>query len=97
MTLILNRTDVGKILTMDKAIEVLESAFCELSDETAEMPPRTVIIDSENNGWLGYMPAYLRTEGQLGIKAVSVYKDNVNVTPIVGLDVEFEPPKKNVF
>ncbi len=78
MTLILNRTDVGKILTMDKAIEVLESAFCELSDETAEMPPRTVIIDSENNGWLGYMPAYLRTEGQLGIKAVSVYKDNVN-------------------
>ena len=76
MTLILNRTDVGKILTMEKAIEVLESAFSELSDKTAEMPPRTVILDNEKNGWLGYMPAYLHSKGQLGIKAVSVYKDN---------------------
>ncbi|MBA31827.1 MAG: ornithine cyclodeaminase family protein [Chloroflexi bacterium] len=78
MTLILNRTEVGQVLSMDKAIEVLESAFCELSHKTADMPPRTVIIDNENNGWLGYMPAYLRSNGQLGIKAVSVYKNNVN-------------------
>jgi adenylylsulfate kinase-like enzyme len=29
------------------------------------------------------------------IDVKNIYKDNVNVTPIVGLDVEFEPPKKN--
>ena len=76
MALLLNRSDVEKLLPMDKAIEVVESAFSELANHTAEMPPRTVMIDSEVGGWIAYMPAYLKSDGALGCKAVTVYKGN---------------------
>ena len=76
MALLLNRSDVEKLLPMDKAIEVVESAFSELANHTAEMPPRTVMIDPEVGGWIAYMPAYLKSDGALGCKAVTVYKGN---------------------
>ena len=76
MALLLNRSDVEKLLPMDKAIEVVESAFSELANHTAEMPPRTVMIDSDVGGWIAYMPAYLKSDGALGCKAVTVYKGN---------------------
>lgn len=76
MALLLNRSDVQKVLTMPKAIDAVEAAFGELANETAEMPPRTVMIDPAVGGWIAYMPAYIKTSGSLGIKAVTVYKDN---------------------
>lgn len=76
MALLLNRSDVEKLLPMSKAIEVVESAFSELANHTAEMPPRTVMIDSDVGGWIAYMPAYLKSDGALGCKAVTVYKGN---------------------
>ena len=76
MALLLNRSDVQQVLTMAKAIDVVESAFGELANATAEMPPRTVMIDPAVGGWIAYMPAYLKTGGALGAKAVTVYKDN---------------------
>jgi ornithine cyclodeaminase/alanine dehydrogenase len=76
MALLLNRTDVQEVLTMAKAIDVVEAAFGELARATAEMPPRTVMIDPAVGGWIAYMPAYLKSGGSLGAKAVTVYKDN---------------------
>ena len=76
MALLLNRSDVQQVLTMAKAIDVVEAAFAELAHDTAEMPPRTVMIDPAVGGWIAYMPAYLKSGGGLGVKAVTVYKDN---------------------
>ena len=76
MALLLNRSDVQQVLTMAKAIDAVEAAFGELANATAEMPPRTVMIDPAVGGWIAYMPAYIKTSGSLGIKAVTVYKDN---------------------
>jgi ornithine cyclodeaminase/alanine dehydrogenase len=76
MALLLSRSDVQKLLPMSKAIDVVEGAFSELAKGTAEMPPRTVMIDSEVGGWIAYMPAYLKSSGALGVKAVTVYKGN---------------------
>ena len=76
MALLLNRSDVQQVLTMGKAIDVVEAAFGELASATAEMPPRTVMIDPAVGGWIAYMPAYLKSGGALGAKAVTVYKDN---------------------
>lgn len=76
MALLLNRSDVQQVLTMGKAIDAVEAAFGELANQTAEMPPRTVMIDPAVGGWIAYMPAYIKTSGSLGIKAVTVYKDN---------------------
>jgi len=76
LALLLNRSDVRKLLPMSKAIDVVEAAFGELSSGTAEMPDRTVMIDPAVGGWIAYMPAYLKSGGALGIKAVTVYKEN---------------------
>ncbi len=76
MALLLNRSDVQRLLTMDKAIDVVEAAFAELASQTAEMPARTVMIDGDVGGWIAYMPAYLKSGGALGVKAVTVYKEN---------------------
>ncbi len=76
MALLLDRSDVQKLLPMAKAIDVVEAAFGELASGTAEMPDRIVFMDSEVGGWIAYMPAYLKTGGALGIKAVTVYKEN---------------------
>ena len=61
---------------MSKAIDVVEAAFGELAAGTAEMPDRTVMTDAAVGGWIAYMPAYLKTGGALGVKAVTVYKEN---------------------
>ena len=76
MALLLNRSDVQKLLPMSRAIDVVEAAFGELAAGRAEMPDRTVMTDAEVGGWIGYMPAYLQSAGALGVKAVTVYKGN---------------------
>ncbi len=76
MALLLSRSDVQKLLPMAKAIDVVEGAFSELANGTAEMPPRTVMIDPDVGGWIAYMPSYLKSGGALGVKAVTVYKAN---------------------
>lgn len=76
MALLLSRSDVQKLLPMSKAINVVEAAFSELANGTAEMPPRTVVMDPNVGGWIAYMPSYLKSGGALGVKAVTVYKGN---------------------
>jgi alanine dehydrogenase len=76
MALLLSRSDVQKLLPMSKAIDVVESAFSELANGTAAMPPRTVLIDQKVGGWIAFMPSYLKSGGALGVKAVTVYKGN---------------------
>ncbi|MBI4306387.1 MAG: ornithine cyclodeaminase family protein [Chloroflexi bacterium] len=76
MALLLNRADIQRLLTMKDAIEVVEGAFSELAAGTATMPDRTVIVDPDVGGWIGFMPAYLKSSGAVGVKAETVYKDN---------------------
>lgn len=76
MALLLSRSDVEKLLPMSMAIDAVERAFSELANGTAEMPPRTVIMDEKVGGWIAFMPSYLKSGGALGVKAVTVYKSN---------------------
>jgi ornithine cyclodeaminase/alanine dehydrogenase len=76
MALLLNRSDVQRLINMKDAIGVVEGAFSELAAGTANMPDRTVIVDPEVGGWIGFMPAYLKSSGAVGVKAVTVYKEN---------------------
>ena len=76
MALLLNRGAVQQLLTMEECIELVEKAFAELAQGTAVMPQRVAVTDAEHNGWYAFMPAQLRGMGALGIKAVTVYKDN---------------------
>jgi len=74
MTLILNRKDVMSVLDMKDCIDVVEKAFIELANGTADLPLRVPIPTSD--GISLYMPAYLKEMGALACKVVTVYKKN---------------------
>lgn len=76
MSLLLNRETIRGLLDMEDTIKLLEAAFAELVGGTAVMPQRVAVSDPERNGWYAFMPAQLKNMGALGIKAVTVYKDN---------------------
>lgn len=74
MPLILTRKDVMAVLTMKDCMNVVEKAFLELVNGTADLPLRTAIKPPD--GISLYMPAYLRESKALACKIVTVYKDN---------------------
>ena len=76
MALLLSSENVRELLTMEQTIKLMEEAFSELAAGTSLMPQRIAVTDPEHNGWYAFMPAHLKKAGALGIKAVTVYKDN---------------------
>ena len=76
MALLLDRRTIQGLIDMDKMIEILEQAFGELASGSAVMPQRTAVADADVNGWYAFMPAQLKSMGALGVKSVTVYKDN---------------------
>ena len=76
MALLLDRQTIQGLLDMDRMIEILEQAFGELGSGSAVMPQRTAVPDPDVNGWYAFMPAQLKSMGALGVKSVTVYKDN---------------------
>ncbi|MBE0647228.1 MAG: ornithine cyclodeaminase family protein [Bacteroidales bacterium] len=74
MALILTRDDVIQVLSMKDCMEVVEQAFVELVNGTAELPLRIPIKSPD--GLSLYMPAYLKEMKALACKVVAVYKDN---------------------
>jgi ornithine cyclodeaminase len=76
---ILTIDDVTAALPMPKAIEIMKHAFGQLSAGQATVPLRSKISSDKGDTLL--MPAYLRGSQDLGIKIVSIYKDN----PIKGI------------
>jgi len=74
MTLILNREQVATVLNMKDCIEIVETAFAELANGSADMPMRSNI--KPPGGISLYMPAYLKDMKALACKVVTVYKDN---------------------
>ncbi len=74
MTLILNRQDVMSVLDMKSCMDVVEEAFGEFANGTADMPLRVNIKPPD--GLSLYMPAYLQEMGALACKVVTVYKNN---------------------
>ena len=71
---ILTSDDVKACLPMPKAIEIMKHAFGQLSTGMATVPLRSKISSDKGDTLL--MPAYLRGSQDLGVKIVSIYKDN---------------------
>ncbi len=76
MVLILTKSDLKKLLTMDDVIQVVEQAFLELAKGSATMPSRISINHLKENAWIGVMPAFIEKAGVLSIKIVTVYEKN---------------------
>lgn len=87
MTKLLSRQDVIKVLSISDTINILASAFSELSNENVNMPQRTPITTPKHEGLALFMPAYLEGMGALGAKIVTVYQNNpeqFNMATVLG-------------
>ena len=85
MTKLLSKNDVMKVLNMNDTIAILEKAFADFSNGNAVLPQRTPITG--DGGLALFMPAYLKGIGAMGVKVVTVYKDNMpkyNLPTILG-------------
>ncbi|MCP4631551.1 MAG: ornithine cyclodeaminase family protein [candidate division Zixibacteria bacterium] len=76
MAILLNRQDVAELLTMKDTIDILEKAFIDYKNGQVDMPVRLGITAPDYSGLSLYMPCYLKGLGALGIKTVTVFKDN---------------------
>ncbi len=76
MAILLSKKDVADVLTMPDSIGILEKAFTDYKNGRVVMPVRLNIPEPEHSGLSLFMPCYLKGLGALGIKTVTVYKDN---------------------
>jgi ornithine cyclodeaminase/alanine dehydrogenase-like protein (mu-crystallin family) len=74
--LILNRSEVERLLDLDGLIEALGPAMADLSAGRLSMPARSISEAREHGGLLASMPVYLHSLQILSTKLVSVYPAN---------------------
>ena len=75
---ILTAEDVRRGLPMASAIAAMKDAFRQLSLGQADVPLRSRLEVSEYSGVTLIMPSYLRRTGELAVKIVSVFPENLS-------------------
>jgi ornithine cyclodeaminase/alanine dehydrogenase-like protein (mu-crystallin family) len=88
---VLTAVDVRQALPMRQAIEVMRSAYGQLSANQADMPLRTRL--ETDQGLMLLMPAFLRQSREVAFKMVSIWGDNPNrgLPAIIALAVVLDP------
>ena len=74
--LVLTRSQVRELVPMAEAIELMKTAFAELSAGRTVSPLRTVIPMPEREADALFMPAYVPAMDALGLKSVNVFRRN---------------------
>ncbi len=72
----LSAADVRRALPMKEAIEVMKSAFRELSENRAVVPLRTHVPMPEHKGDVLVMPAYSPDTARFGLKVITLFENN---------------------
>lgn len=74
--LVLTRSQVRELVSTADAIELMKTAFAELSAGRTVSPLRTVIPLPDREGDALFMPAYVPAMDALGLKSVNVFRRN---------------------
>jgi ornithine cyclodeaminase len=94
--LVLSRSDVERLLDLDRLREAIAQAMADLSAGRASMPPRIAALVAERDGLLAAMPAYLPSSHALTTKLVSLFPKNTDrpthQAVIVVFDAEYGTP-----
>ena len=91
--LYLNATDIRMLFSMTEAIESDKEAFTLETHKETQIPVR-INFDVNGKGISSFMPGYLPTYPQVGIKIVSTYPDNAaKGIPAVGATVVLLDPE----
>ena len=76
---ILSSQDIVKSLPMETAIQETKRAYSRLSSRKVEMPLRSRIHFPKQDGVLLTMPAAILDDGEIAVKIVSVFGNNLNI------------------
>jgi ornithine cyclodeaminase len=76
--LVLSRSDVERLLDLDRLRGAVAEAMADLSAGRASMPPRIAAVVPERDALLAAMPAYLPSSGALMTKLVSLFPKNTD-------------------
>jgi alanine dehydrogenase len=76
--LVLSRSEVERLLDLDRLREAIAAAMADLSAGRVSMPPRIAAIVSERDALLAAMPAYLPSSDALATKLVSLFPRNTD-------------------
>ena len=74
--LFLSEGDIKKVLSMEETIELMRDAFKQISQGTVSTPIRTSIDIPDHNAGALFMPVYSSQSDLIGLKMVSVFKNN---------------------
>lgn len=74
--LLLNQSDVERLLPMAECIEVMSDALRTLTEGDARLPLRTIVRLPDGRSAFGSMPAYLGRPAAVGIKVITVFPGN---------------------
>jgi alanine dehydrogenase len=75
-TLLINKEEVKKLLTMDDTLKAVEQAFEAKGRKKADMPCKVYLFYPKYNGDLRVMPSYLPELDISGVKVVNVHPNN---------------------
>ena len=82
--LVISGEDVLKCFPMKEAIEVMRSAFSNISDQVNSIPQRTILEMPKQNADSLFMPIYSEKEERFAIKVVALNRDNpANNLPLI--------------
>jgi ornithine cyclodeaminase/alanine dehydrogenase-like protein (mu-crystallin family) len=74
--LIVNSSEVRRLLPMDECIDVMAAALSALARGDAIVPLRPILWLPEKVGALGMMPSYLASADAVGVKVITVFQGN---------------------
>jgi ornithine cyclodeaminase len=74
--LVLKKSDVASLLSMEKCIELMSDALASLARGDVVLPLRPVIRIPDSRNAFGVMPAYSASLKAIGAKLISVFPDN---------------------
>jgi ornithine cyclodeaminase len=74
--LVLKKSDVESLLSMEKCIELMSDALASLARGEVVLPLRPVIRIPDSHNAFGVMPAYSASLKAIGAKLISVFPDN---------------------
>jgi ornithine cyclodeaminase/alanine dehydrogenase-like protein (mu-crystallin family) len=78
---IISRDDIRRAVTMRETVELMRGAFAQISSGSPVVPRRLSIEMAEYGGRALVMPVYIPDQAQLGLKLVTLFKNN----PAAGL------------
>ncbi len=89
VTYLITRTQVRATLSIQQAVEAVESAFRAYGNGRVEMPPKSYL--TFDKGDLRCMPAYMPDLGLAAVKNVNVHPQNVGLPSVMATVTVFDP------